>query len=337
MTGPAGADLLVRRVRGVATGIADGRRHDAGELPEVLLVAPEAAEAEDRGLRAVGPRAGERGAEDPVDARLHDRLGSSGEGVSGGGDGVGLGVKNLMPESIGTLDDESMTSARAGSPGCRRARPRAGCPRPPSSATKRRWIVVPAKASSETERRPPRAVDVDRLAGDLGHDDLRAVGAFDDRAQACRPTSTWRCGRRRSAKVRRWPETRRQTSIAWRSDRSSAHRGRWTRPRRPRPRPVTNALAPDADRSELLRAGARRRRRVRPGEARVGRRRVGAIGVAGPAAGDLEVVVEGAAAGDADRGPQDGQRTGGPFHQVQRPLPCSARSRTRSSSRRGSP
>ncbi len=72
MAGPAGAHLLVGRVRRVAAGVADRRRVDAGRLPEHPLGAPEAAHADDRGLEAVGERRAERRAEHLVALRhLH--------------------------------------------------------------------------------------------------------------------------------------------------------------------------------------------------------------------------------------------------------------------------
>ena len=67
--GAARADLLVRRVRGAASGVPDGRRPDAGQLPEHLLSTPEAAETEDRDLvagRDVGLVGLDRGVEHEV-------------------------------------------------------------------------------------------------------------------------------------------------------------------------------------------------------------------------------------------------------------------------------
>ena len=84
--------------------------------------------------------------------------------------------------------------------------------------------------------------------------------------------------------------------------------------------PVTNALAPERTVPSCFGPALVVDAGFAADEARVGRRRVGAVRVAGPAAGDLEVVVEGAAAGDAHRGAQDGQRTRGAFHQVQHRL-----------------
>src|SRR4051794_22187064 len=51
--GTCRADLLVRRVRRVAAGVARRRRVDARGLPEHLLDTPEAAGAEDGGLQAL--------------------------------------------------------------------------------------------------------------------------------------------------------------------------------------------------------------------------------------------------------------------------------------------
>src|SRR3954454_6207922 len=114
MAGAAWTDLVVGWGRGVATGIADGRGHDAGELPEILFVTPEAAETEDGGPRPVRPRTGERGPEHPVDAGLHDRVGAAGEGFSGGGDDIGLGTEETHVETIGPTGDGTVTArARA--------------------------------------------------------------------------------------------------------------------------------------------------------------------------------------------------------------------------------
>ena len=59
VAGAAGADLLVRRVRRDAAGVADRRRPHAGQLPVDLLGAPEAAEPEDRDLVALGHLVGD--------------------------------------------------------------------------------------------------------------------------------------------------------------------------------------------------------------------------------------------------------------------------------------
>src|SRR5215217_60656 len=54
MPGTAAANLLVGRVRREAPRVADRRRVDAVDLPELTLGPPEAAEAEDRGARTLG-------------------------------------------------------------------------------------------------------------------------------------------------------------------------------------------------------------------------------------------------------------------------------------------
>ena len=86
---------------------------------------------------------------------------------------------------------------------------------------------------------------------------------------------------------------------------------------RPARQPVTNASRPGRRRPELLRPGARRRLGVAPGEPPGRRSGVGPIGVHRPAAGDLEVVVERAAAVHPRRRPEDGVDAAGPLHQVQ--------------------
>ena len=191
VAGPAGADLLVGRVRGVAAGIADGRRHDAGELPEVLLVAPEAAETEDRGLGALGPRAGERACRGPCGCPGF-MIGSGRPGRASAGEGMdsGLEVKNLMPELYARLDDESVTISSGGSPGCRRARPRAGCPRRrrrrrsgAGSSARRTHRARPSRSATRRRRRPAVPATVNTTT-------CVPSAALDDRAQACRPRST---------------------------------------------------------------------------------------------------------------------------------------------------
>src|SRR4051794_27646255 len=66
MPGAARADLLVRRVRRVATGVADRSRDHARLLPEILLGTPEAAECEERRLRTGGPGRDDRRPENGV-------------------------------------------------------------------------------------------------------------------------------------------------------------------------------------------------------------------------------------------------------------------------------
>ena len=99
VAGPAGADLLVGRVRRVAAGVADGRGHDAGELPEVLLVAPEAAEAEDRRSRVPSGHGPAIGVPRTV-WMPGSTIGSGRPGRASAGEGMvlGLELKNRMPE-----------------------------------------------------------------------------------------------------------------------------------------------------------------------------------------------------------------------------------------------
>src|SRR6185312_213240 len=112
VTGPPGADLLVGRVRRESARIADGGRNDTGRLPEVLLVAPEAAKAEDGRPGPVGERRDDPGAVDEVGVRDFERLGSARQGVGGGGHGRtaleeehGLSViTNRCDASTGWLD-----------------------------------------------------------------------------------------------------------------------------------------------------------------------------------------------------------------------------------------
>jgi hypothetical protein len=79
--------LPVGRVRGEAALVADRGRPDTGLLPECLLLAPETAQRELRDLESVGIRAADRRPEDRVVLRLHDRVGSAGERLVGGGHG----------------------------------------------------------------------------------------------------------------------------------------------------------------------------------------------------------------------------------------------------------
>ena len=64
-----GADLLVARVRRVAAGVADRGGVDPWQLPEDLLSAPEAAQAEDRRLQAGREWPLQRGAQHLVPLR----------------------------------------------------------------------------------------------------------------------------------------------------------------------------------------------------------------------------------------------------------------------------
>ena len=53
VAGTTGADLLVRRVRSDSALVADGRSVNAGDSPELLLRAPEAAHAEVKAFGAL--------------------------------------------------------------------------------------------------------------------------------------------------------------------------------------------------------------------------------------------------------------------------------------------
>src|SRR6185503_13528861 len=110
VAGATAADLFVGRVRGRAAGIADRRRDDAGELPEVLLGTPEAAEAEHGGLRALWPRTGQRRAEDRVSTGRHDGRGSARKGFSGGGDGGLAEFEEPHGESLAVARDAAVTA-----------------------------------------------------------------------------------------------------------------------------------------------------------------------------------------------------------------------------------
>ncbi len=69
VTGAAGADLFVGRVRREATGVADGGRVDAGGLPELALRAPETPEPEHRLVETLGDRGFDRRVEHEVARR----------------------------------------------------------------------------------------------------------------------------------------------------------------------------------------------------------------------------------------------------------------------------
>src|SRR5262245_1541771 len=80
--GAAGANLLVRRVGRVATGVPDGGDVNAiTQFPELAFGAPEAAHAEHRGLEALGIWPLERSAQYEMLARGRDRRGTSRQGL----------------------------------------------------------------------------------------------------------------------------------------------------------------------------------------------------------------------------------------------------------------
>ena len=84
--GAARADLLVRRVRRAAAGVSDRGGHDAGDRPEALLRAPEAAHPEGHGAGSGGPWAIDRRSEHRMAPGREDRLGSPGQCDGGGGE-----------------------------------------------------------------------------------------------------------------------------------------------------------------------------------------------------------------------------------------------------------
>src|SRR6478609_1034506 len=91
VAGPAAAHLVVGRVGRAAAGVADRRRPDTGDLPVDLLRAPEAAEAEDRDLEAVGDVVGDDGGvQDHVLAQGPHLVLAPRERLVGGGQGGGL-------------------------------------------------------------------------------------------------------------------------------------------------------------------------------------------------------------------------------------------------------
>ena len=212
-------------------------------------------------------------------------------------------------------------------------------PAPPSAATNRIRTVWPANASIDTDavRHAPSTStgapdDADQTTV------CDAVGGSTIAAQRVGGRRRSRRGRTRSgtsAAGRASPAA----SIARRADgRAPVEVVRWSA--------VDPAVAPGHERlasrtvvvAELLR---RRRRSSAAGLARAkraaGRRGVGPVRVDRPAAGDLEVVVERAAARGPDRRAEDRRAgtTRAPSGRA-RP-PCCGRSPTRSSSRPGSP
>ena len=304
MAGPAGAGLLVRRVGRRAARVADGRRDDAGELPERLLGAPEAAETEDRGLRAVGPRAGEGSAEDGVRAGGHDRLRSPGEGSEGEGMDVGLGGEEPHAGSLVTSRDDPVTGRSA-----RRLSP-AGDPDVVDFDLEK--VVRPAVDGLEPEAdrsgRRKRSIEIDAVRHAPS---TSAAVRRHDEDSTCVPSERSTIAWRRSDGVERgvMREDVARTSAAGRppagrrslaSGRSSARRGRWRSPiSRPRPGhearrgPTASSLSCFAPELEVA-AGLPRANRTAAGAVSV------PSGFDGPAAGDLEVVVERAAARDPD-------------------------------------
>ena len=188
--------------------------------------------------------------------------------------------------------------SRRASPGCRRARPRAGCPRPPSAATNRSRTVCAGERDPSRSRRSATTPSTSTgRPATRKTTTLRAVGPLDDRAQGVGRRSTWRCGRRRtrtSAAARRSAGR----AIGLRADRRPPVEvvRAWPR-RRPRRRSRTPS-SPIAS----SRAASGRGSTSTPGWPGRTAPLAGAVSVPSGStvqpAGDLEVVVERAAAGD---------------------------------------
>ncbi len=73
MAGLTAADLLIGRIDGIATGIADRRAVDAARLPEDPLRTPETAQAKHGGFRAIREGANNAGSQCMMD-RVHAHL-----------------------------------------------------------------------------------------------------------------------------------------------------------------------------------------------------------------------------------------------------------------------
>src|SRR5215218_4614731 len=109
--GTAAANLLVGRVRREAARVADHRRVNAADPPELTLGPPEAAETKDRGARTLGKGWLKGGAEHGVLLRNGERrLLPSGKGL-GGHDHLGLVATKEHPLTSSPL------SSLAQSPG----------------------------------------------------------------------------------------------------------------------------------------------------------------------------------------------------------------------------
>ena len=194
-----------------------------------------------------------------------------------------------------------------------------------SEVARRRRPPRTGGGRSDRRRRPSRSMPVRHTpstsAGaprDLGTRRPGPVGRARRSPAACRMTSSARRGRTRTRKVSRWPAPAGSVDRLRADGRPAievvgvgAGAGRGPGHKRSRPEAVVpSCFGP----------GARRRRRVARANRARGGRRVGAVGVDGPAAGDLEVVIEGAAAGRADGGAQDPERAPGALHQGQHGL-----------------
>ena len=102
VSGPSAAHLPIGRVRCEASCVTDGRRVDAIDLPELALVAPEAAEAEDRGTQTLREWWLEGRAKDGVPLRDGERWLLPSRKRLGGGDHLGLIPFRFVDGIIGT-------------------------------------------------------------------------------------------------------------------------------------------------------------------------------------------------------------------------------------------
>ena len=256
--------------------------------------------------RACGPyRRGHLGLELALETAGRGSAASAGHASSPGGlhrpeayassmaSGSAGRVTRMSSSSTSTrlLAPPSVASNRGGPSGRRRHRARS---RPSARRRRRR----PARPDRRARPRPGSRRPSRRSRG------------------ASRTDPTPRCGRRR-----------RRTSAAGRASPAGRSRGERmvVRPSRslalgvaPARAPVTNAFATGAassraasGRGSIVEAGLAR---AKPG---TGRRGIGPVRVDAPAPIDLEVVVEGAAAGGPDRRAEHRQRAPGAFHQVE--------------------
>ncbi len=104
MTGTTRAHLAVCRIRRLAAGVPGGRRPHAGRLPEQLLGAPEAAQAEDR--------LGVPGRDVPLDRVLEDGMRAAERERSPGA--AGQGLARAGQRGLGTAEEHGYRSSRTG-------------------------------------------------------------------------------------------------------------------------------------------------------------------------------------------------------------------------------
>ena len=187
---------------------------------------------------------------------------------------------------------------------------------PPSSASNRSRIVWPAQASIDSTTRPPRAGERGRASRSVSQTTVWVRALLDDRAQVV--------GRRRVRGVREAASGTRAagpcpTGSVIGAERIVVSPSRSLAPAdEPGGQPGHERRPPGRGRRRLERhAAGRACPRVAAGETAGRGRGIGAVRVDGPAAADLEVVVERAAVHLPDRGAEDGQRAPGPLGQPQ--------------------